>query len=166
MRTRTLFAAALAAFTALPLSGAAARCPVDAPEFQSAYVEGIQRQLLQLGYHPGRNDGKLGAQTTAAIRDYQRAAGLRPDGCPSKELLDQMSFAAPPQAMHRTAVTPSPVQEVQRLLTDKGFYSGPVDGRTGPKTRAGIMAFQNRMNLPATGEADYRTLQALRGTMR
>lgn len=160
----------LAALAVLPLgapAGAASRCPADdPPEFQRAYVEGIQRQLLQLGYNPGRNDGQLGGRTTAAIRDYQRAAGLRADGCPSKELLDQMSFAAPPRAMHRAAVTPSPVQEVQRLLTDKGFYSGPVDGRLGPKTRTGIRAFQSRMHLPATGEPDYPTLQALRGTMR
>jgi len=155
----------------LPLLAAAAfpafaRCSGTPPELMAPYVEGIQRQLLQLGYQPGRNDGKLGGRTVAAIRDYQRRAGLPVDGCPSKELLDQMSFAAPPQAVHRAAVTPSPVQEVQRLLTDKGFYAGRVDGRSGPKTRAAIRSFQQARNLPATGDADFQTLQALRDPQR
>lgn len=165
---RTVAATALAALLLAPaLAGAAPRCPAETPEFQAAYVEGIQRALLQLGYKPGRNDGVLGAETTKAIRQYQRAAGAPVTGCPTKELLDQMNFAAPPQAIKKAAaVTPSPVVEVQRLLTDKGVYSGPVDGRLGPLTRAAIRRFQENRNLPATGEADTQTLQALRDPRR
>ncbi|MEI6984935.1 MAG: peptidoglycan-binding domain-containing protein [Rhodospirillaceae bacterium] len=143
------------------------RCPgIMPPEMAGPTIEGIQRQLLQLGYRPGSNDGRLGRQTRAAISAYQRNAGLAEDGCPSLDLLNQMSFAAPPQAMHKNAVTASPVQEAQRLLTDKGVYSGPVDGKLGPMTKDAIKKFQQARDLPVTSQADFPTLTALRDTRR
>ena len=150
---------------------AAPRCPATlTPELMAPYVEGIQRQLLQLGYNPGRNDGKMGERTTAAIRAYQRAAGLRVDGCPSQDLLNQMSFTPAPASSREgrrnrgdaVAASPSPALEVQRLLTDKGYTLGPVDGVTGGRTRAALQAFQQRRHLPVTGVADDATLAELR----
>ena len=46
----------------------------------AAQVQQMQRQLNALGCAAGTVDGKLGANTTAAIRWFQTAAGLNADG--------------------------------------------------------------------------------------
>ena len=43
-------------------------------------VRDIQLALKRQGYDPGPIDGKMGAQTKAAIKAFQRSHGLEPDG--------------------------------------------------------------------------------------
>jgi membrane-bound lytic murein transglycosylase B len=50
----------------------------------------IQHQLSQLGFDPGNIDGIPGSKTRLAIRAYQKAAGLPPDGHASASLLEFM----------------------------------------------------------------------------
>ncbi len=50
----------------------------------------IQHQLSQLGLDPGNIDGIPGSKTRLAIRAYQKAAGLPPDGHASASLLEFM----------------------------------------------------------------------------
>ncbi len=50
----------------------------------------IQRQLSQFGFDPGNIDGVPGSKTRLAIRAYQKAAGLPPDGHASVNLLEFM----------------------------------------------------------------------------
>jgi peptidoglycan hydrolase-like protein with peptidoglycan-binding domain len=45
-----------------------------------ADVERAQQALKQMGHDPGPVDGVMGAQTSAALRDYQKAQGLRVTG--------------------------------------------------------------------------------------
>jgi peptidoglycan hydrolase-like protein with peptidoglycan-binding domain len=53
------------------------------------------------------------------------------------------------------------VASTQTALSGLGLYRGPINGAlTGP-TRAAIRAFQRDLQLPATGELDLRTAQAL-----
>ena len=47
----------------------------------------IQRLLIAKGYDTGGVDGKLGAQSTEAIRAFQRARGVTPDGYADIRLL-------------------------------------------------------------------------------
>lgn len=56
-------------------------------------VLATQRLLVQLGYEPGPIDGMIGDRTSRAIRAYQEANGLRPDGKPTTELLAQLGKA-------------------------------------------------------------------------
>jgi peptidoglycan hydrolase-like protein with peptidoglycan-binding domain len=51
----------------------------------------------------------------------------------------------------------SDIEKVQKSLTDKGFYSGSVDGVLGPRTRSGIREYQKSENLPVTGRLDAET---------
>ena len=53
-------------------------------------------------------------------------------------------------------------QELQRLLTARGFDTGGTDGVIGAKTKAAISAYQASLGLPATGEPSLDLLRRLR----
>lgn len=53
-------------------------------------------------------------------------------------------------------------EETQVLLTDLGFYSGPIDGIVGPYTESAVKEAQKAYGLPITGRADDETLAKLR----
>lgn len=47
---------------------------------EMARVQQIQLALKAAGFNPGSSDGKLGPRTKIAVRDFQQANGLDPDG--------------------------------------------------------------------------------------
>ena len=54
-------------------------------------------------------------------------------------------------------------QEMQRLLTARGFDTGGADGRIGPETVAAVRAFQTKVGIkPADGYAGLKVLARLR----
>lgn len=53
-------------------------------------VEELQQRLLAKGFDPGPPDGIVGGQTRAALRAFQRHAGLPADGYPSIEVLQKL----------------------------------------------------------------------------
>lgn len=53
------------------------------------------------------------------------------------------------------------VEEIQRILKEKGFDPGPVDGRMGYRTRYAIREFQKDRGLRPTGKVDSSTWQEL-----
>ena len=50
----------------------------------------IEQELNALAFPPGAVDGIADAETAAAIRDFQRAAGLPEDGRATPELLEEL----------------------------------------------------------------------------
>jgi membrane-bound lytic murein transglycosylase B len=50
----------------------------------------MQRRLTRAGFNTGGVDGRVGPNTTAALRAFQRSAGLIPDGYPSLDLLKRL----------------------------------------------------------------------------
>ena len=57
---------------------------------QATLITEIQRALIRLGYDPGGVDGQTGAQTTEAIRAYERDKRLLETGQSSQPLLTHM----------------------------------------------------------------------------
>jgi membrane-bound lytic murein transglycosylase B len=53
-------------------------------------VEEMQRRLGEKGYDAGTPDGVVGPMTRTAIRAYQKANGLPPDGFPTSALLEKL----------------------------------------------------------------------------
>ena len=47
----------------------------------------LQQLLKKKGYYDGQIDGNLGKGSRAAIAEFQRKAGVTPDGAPSKSIL-------------------------------------------------------------------------------
>jgi membrane-bound lytic murein transglycosylase B len=53
-------------------------------------------------------------------------------------------------------------EELQRLLRDRGFDPGKIDGQVGPTTRSAIRGYQKQAGLPPDGYADGDLLAMLR----
>lgn len=52
--------------------------------------------------------------------------------------------------------------EIQKALTEAGFYKGTIDGVIGKKTRAAIRAFQTQNGLTADGVCGRKTWEKLK----
>jgi len=76
-------------------------------------------------------------------------------------------YYADSQPYDNTAVdnsVPAPddtVQAVQSLLTQLGYYTGPVDGIFGPATRDAVANYQTARQLDVSGSLSAQTLQSL-----
>src|SRR5262249_60223217 len=53
------------------------------------------------------------------------------------------------------------VRHAQKVLNDRGFRTGGVDGHMGPQTEAALVNFQRSEKLQPTGKLDRATLNAL-----
>jgi N-acetylmuramoyl-L-alanine amidase len=60
------------------------------PMLRGDDVGDLQRRLNALGFHAGREDAIFGPDTAAALREFQRNAGLNPDGIAGAETLDTL----------------------------------------------------------------------------
>ena len=82
-----------------------------------------------------------------------------------------MQNAYPPPVAESSAAALAPqcpglvagdvVGNVQRVLKYRGFYRGPIDGLSGPTTRAAIRAYDASVGLPPTGMIDARLLLSM-----
>lgn len=64
--------------------------PRDLRGLSAAERREIQQRLTAAGHDTGGIDGLLGPRTHAALRSFQRSAGLVPDGFPSTEMLEAL----------------------------------------------------------------------------
>ncbi len=60
----------------------------------------------------------------------------------------------------------APVQQAQERLDALGLDPGPIDGVMGARTRDALRTFQQKNDLPVTGELDWQTRMALAATVR
>jgi hypothetical protein len=65
------------------------------PYFRGQDVEELQEKLSALGFHEGRCDGIFGPETEVAVREFQRHAGLYPDGIVGPATLATLKRLAP-----------------------------------------------------------------------
>ncbi len=83
-------------------------------------VEEIQRILKKAGFDPGSVDGRLGGKTRKALKEFQRANGLKPQGTlnsktwaklieADEELLKQQKFPLPKEPTH---LIPEKIEEI------------------------------------------------------
>lgn len=71
-------------------AGLRGRWPVNEPVLDAHQSLELQQHLARMGYHIGAFDGKIGEKAQVAIRQYQKQAGLEPDGFASVPLLERM----------------------------------------------------------------------------
>jgi len=64
--------------------------PRHEPVLSLAERREMQELLLRQGFRTGEPDGRFGAKTRAAIRDYQASVGLIPDGFATATILARL----------------------------------------------------------------------------
>jgi len=67
-------------------------------------VEALQKALAALGVNPGTIDGVFGPKTEAAVKRFQKKAGLEQDGIAGPKTMKAMDMLQKPAA--RPAVKP------------------------------------------------------------
>jgi peptidoglycan hydrolase-like protein with peptidoglycan-binding domain len=70
------------------------------------------------------------------------------------------------QKQKRAAITSADIKEAEQLLSDLGYWGGPIDGRLDPATRHALTAFQKVEGRPPLGRLTRGELVALRGAKR
>jgi peptidoglycan hydrolase-like protein with peptidoglycan-binding domain len=167
--------------TATPVSAPPA--PVSAPpaaRTPGAIILDIQRELARRGFFDGSVDGFQGPKTDRAIRDFERAAGLKMAPEPSENLLQAIlrapariakgSGVAPPAARSAAVVNdvaaerPTPSKRViamQRVLSEFGYGQIKPTGLIDPETQAAIEKFERERKLPVTGQPSERVMREM-----
>jgi peptidoglycan hydrolase-like protein with peptidoglycan-binding domain len=136
-------------------------------------VAAVQELLVRRGFNPGAIDGIHGTATTDAIIAAQIFYGLEADGvlgAATFAALESDAYEAVASSNADTATTVSSsdctcgsdsVINLQQLLSDRGFYSGAIDGINGPMTREAVILAQNSYGIIADGVAGSLTIAAL-----
>lgn len=125
-----------------------------------ALVEDVQLALKRRGYGDLSVTGELNAQTRAAIRDFQRDAGLPATGQPSAELL--VLIERPKDAPVLAEPADQLVEQTEIALSNKGYGTGPINEVIEPETADAIRAYQQQRGLPVTGEPSEDLLADIR----
>ncbi len=72
------------------------------------------------------------------------------------------SFVLAQVSSHKSEADKINPTEIQKALTDAGFYKGTIDGVIGRKTRVAIRAFQTKNGLTADGVCGPKTWEKLK----
>ena len=152
-------------------------------------VKILQRRLKALKYYVGTIDGKMDQETVKALKNFQKAHGLKDDGVAGKETYAILfSDAALVKGTTPTPVateTPTPettgtttaasenwptlrkndsgenVAQLQEALIQLGYMTGKADGNYGASTVSAVKEFQKANGLTEDGTAGEETQKVL-----
>jgi peptidoglycan hydrolase-like protein with peptidoglycan-binding domain len=142
-------------------------------------VRELQARLKQLEWYDGKVTGAYDAPTTAGVRGFQGKRGMPETGSvdqatwasltgmtrqPTKDELTNTVTAGP--ALLKQGSTGAKVRDLQARLKQIGWWSGDVVDAYGPSTAYAVKQFQDKRQIPATGEVDQRTLDKLNAMTR
>ncbi len=148
----------------------------------SAAVSRLQERLAALRYFDSPVTGYFGPLTVDAVKQFQTAKGLTPDGIVGAQTSKALGLGAvattDPSTAPTKPVTPgtevvinqqplrvgssgSEVEALQNRLKALGFFTGPVTGYYGSLTQAAVASYQKSRGLQATGNADANTLNSI-----
>ncbi len=160
---------------------------------EGADARTVQRRLKELGYYTGKTDGIFGKGSVDALKRFQTANGLLPDGKAGKTTYAilfsskaKTAAEAEPTAEPEVIATPVPtpeataaisitwntlrpgdsgqqVSQLQEALVQLGYLSGKPDGKYGAKTEEAVKAFQKANGLKVDGLAGIATQKLLFG---
>jgi peptidoglycan hydrolase-like protein with peptidoglycan-binding domain len=138
-------------------------------------VRAVQRALIDLHRLRGKADGAAGPATRAAIRDFEKSAGLPETGQVSRELYVALLKAKP---QHDGPATPAPapdpeatawparsadqIRAIQQLLVELKLLNAEPTGTVGPLTRRAILDYQRKSGLKETGEPSQALFESLK----
>jgi peptidoglycan hydrolase-like protein with peptidoglycan-binding domain len=134
-------------------------------------VRAVQAELNRRGYGPLAVDGVMRAEARAAIMAFEQDHRLALTGEASQALLKQIVFGTPAAAgspgpaeaasPHAQAV----IKQAQRLLADRGYRPGAIDGRLSAETVAAIRTFETDQGLVPKGRVSAVVMERLHSGM-
>ncbi|GEM_PF-3958993 len=145
-------------------------------------VTQLQEALSRRGYFNGPITGTYGLITESAVRRFQQDNPfVAADGVygPATEAALFGYSPAPPSQVFNVSPSPAPssdvagsrtlslfdqgddVEELQRLLRNRGYNPGPLDGVFGTATQTAVRAFQQANGLAVDGVVGSSTWRAL-----
>lgn len=142
-------------------------------------VRDLQHRLLQLEWFDGKITGSYGDATRLAVEGFQTKRGLRATGAVDQATLDVLNAMTrqPTQDEMYNVLRPGPailapgskgddVKDLQARLKQIGWFHDAIAETYGPKTTEAVRGFQEKRQIPVTGEVDQRTLDRLYGMTR
>lgn len=118
--------------------------------FTMENAQEVQELLSKMGLYEDEIDGFLGRKSREAVRKFQDLYGLPADGYANASLLHFMRLAVGGGEKRKT-LTFDEIAELQRILTKGSYYIGPIDGKLGRATLAGIDLFKTVYGIEADG---------------
>ncbi len=130
-------------------------------------VENAERHLEAAGYDLGKANASFGRRTEAALKAFQRQAGLEETGRLNRatwaklrgSLFAARSGTSPAQ---RTGEHSAAVKRSEKMLAELGWKGVKADGVFDRGTERTVRGFQKKRGLEVTGEINDRTFKALR----
>lgn len=119
----------------------------------------LQMALAEIGYNPGGIDGKIGDKTRSAVKIFQKDYGLKVSGYVDKKTWVQLNKTYQKELLPFENIS---IKKIQTALENAGFDPGPIDGKSGPKTKRAIKEFRKSKDLTQDGEVDPKTWGELR----
>ena len=122
----------------------------------AAFTTKLQQALTFLGFYDGPIDGLESPELTAALAAFQESVGL-----PGTGVYDEATDAALRAALGEFGdLLTTSTADLQVLLTELGFYDGPIDGIYSAEVVAAVKALQRQLGVPETGVLDAATIRA------
>jgi peptidoglycan hydrolase-like protein with peptidoglycan-binding domain len=112
-------------------------------------VADLQKVMTRLGFYTGPIDGVYSDATTAAVAEMQKALGVTADGVYGPET----------DAALKGRATDAVIQ-IQTVLTEYGYYTGPINGTYGADTQAAVQKLQTDLGVTADGRLGAETANA------
>ena len=115
-------------------------------------VKTLQTKLKKLGYYTAEETGNAGPKTVAAIKKFQEAYGLTPDGVAGPTTLAKIDAAYDKLGSSSASSTSTSgglrlnssgaeVRDLQDNLTALGYYWATISGNFGEKTETAVKRF-------------------------
>ena len=125
------------------------------------YTTALQTSLTAAGYFEGAIDGVYGPDTVEAVEALQTDAGLPVTGLVDRATAEALEAAVVAAGGDEATQAIAHTAALQSVLALAGYWTGPIDGEWSDALTAALQQFQTDLGVPATGEVDAATLEAL-----
>ncbi|WP_235532589.1 L,D-transpeptidase family protein [Nocardioides sp. Root140] len=150
--------------------------PADvlSPGDKGEQVRELQHRLFQMQWLPEKTTGVYDKTTKDAVAGWQAKRGLKATGVVDQKTWNKLvkmtktpthdqlfNILKPGPAILASGATGDDVRDLQARLKAIQWYAGLVTGTYDANTVSAVKGFQEKREIPVTGEVDQRTMDRL-----